>query len=244
VADEITVLIPTSPIPSHPSTKIIEETVASVRFHLPDAPIVVMCDGVRAEQEHRRGDYVAYLEQVAWLSGHEWGNVAPLVADDHQHQANMTRRALEQVTTPLVLFVEHDTPLVTDEPIDWAAVTGVLLADELDVVRFHHEALILEPHQHLMVDSAVAKIGGCPVLRTVQWSQRPHVARSDYYRRIIGDHFPATGRTMIEDRMHSVCQVQPWDNNRLAIYAPGANLKRSLHSDGRDGDPKYEMTFS
>ncbi len=244
MTQQVTVLVSTSPIPSHPSTKIIEETVASVRHWLPDAPMIVMCDGVREEQEDRRRDYDGYLHQVMWLCQHEWGDALPLVADDHQHQANMTRRALAFVDTPLILFMEHDTPLVTDEPISFLAVETALLADDLDLIRFHHEAWILDEHRYLMVDQEPQSVRGCPVMRTTQWSQRPHVARVDFYRRLLEDHFPVTARTMVEDLAYSVVQRYPWRFHRLALYAPRPHMKRSLHTDGRDGDPKYEMRFA
>lgn len=241
---DVTVLIPTSPIPTHPSTVVIEDTVASVRYWLPDAQIVVMFDGVRPEQEHRRAVYEDYQRAVLWHCQHDWGRCTPLRFEDHHHQANMTRVALQEVSTPLVLFVEHDTPLVVDCPIDWDGIRRVLLDNRLDVVRFHHEAHILDAHQHLMIDQDGPKnIGGVPFRRTSQWSQRPHLARADYYRRVIGNHFPPSANTMIEDKMHSVCQDQSWHLNRLAVYAPPGNLKRSLHSDGRGDDPKYEMRY-
>lgn len=240
---DVTVLIPTSPIPTHPSTAIIDDTVASVRHHLPDAEILVMFDGVRPEQEHRRAAYEDYQRRVLWHCRHDWGNCTPIRFEDHQHQANMTREALKLVETPLILFVEHDTPLVVDETIDVDAIRAALLDNTVDVVRLHHEALILEVHKHLMIDDRVRPVGGLPVYRTSQWSQRPHFARTAYYRRIIDQHFAPAGRTMIEDRMHGVCQDQSWHLNRIAVYAPGDNLKRSLHSDGRGCDPMYEMRF-
>jgi hypothetical protein len=114
----------------------------------------------------------------------------------------------------------------------------------LDVVRFHHESHILDDHQHLMLDETPNVLGGLlPVYRTSQWSQRPHVARVDYYTRIIDTYFPKTCNTMIEDKMHSVCQDRAWQANRLAVYAPGPNIKRSLHTDGRGDDPKFDMRF-
>ena len=58
---EITVVIPTSPIPSHPSTAIIDETIASVRKQLPDSRIIVTADGVRAEQVGMANNYFEYL---------------------------------------------------------------------------------------------------------------------------------------------------------------------------------------
>src|SRR5438128_265611 len=120
----ITVLVSTSPIPSHPSTAVIDETIASVRKQLPDSEIILMCDGVRPEQEDRRGDYEEYLRRVLWKADHEWGNVLPLVSDEHLHQAGCTKRALEHINTRLMLFVEGDTPL-TDGYIPWGALVNV-----------------------------------------------------------------------------------------------------------------------
>lgn len=242
--EQITVLIPTSPIPAHPDTAMIEETVASVRHHLPTAEILIMVDGVRPEQEHRRADYEDYQQRLLWLSRHQFGRCTVLRHEEHQHQANMTRHALTMVDTPLLMFVEHDTPLVTDMPIDWPGVTHALLSDQLDLIRFSHEAWVLDSHWYLMVDDAPQSVDGVPVIRTTQWSQRPHVSRADFYRRLLDDHFPPSGRTMIEDLAYSVVQRYPWRFHRLALYAPGPNMKRSLNLDGREDDPKYEMRFA
>ena len=53
----ITAVIPVSPIKSHPEIGILTETLDSIRHHLPDAEMIVTFDGVREEQEDRRGDY-------------------------------------------------------------------------------------------------------------------------------------------------------------------------------------------
>lgn len=238
----VTVLIPTSPIPSHPETWTIEATVASVQHHLPDARIVVMIDGVRSEQEKRRKRYTDYTRRLLRLCN-QWQAV-PLLFEEHTHQAAMTRTALEHVATPLVLFVEHDTPLVTDEPIAWRTCEQAILDGHVDLVRFHHEAHILPEHQHLMLDAPLGDLA-----RTVQWSQRPHLASTAYYRHILGTEFDPEDVTMIEDVMHGVVQKAwerdgelGWCRHRLSIYNPeGGNIKRSLHSDGREYDPKFKM---
>ena len=63
--EPVTVLISSSPINSHPETRsIVDETIASVRWHFKDAPIILMCDGVRPEQEHRRADYEQYKKNL------------------------------------------------------------------------------------------------------------------------------------------------------------------------------------
>lgn len=239
----LTILIPTSPIPSHPDTRVIDQTIESVRFHHPTAEILIMIDGVRPEQEHRREDYEKYVQSLVWDCNFRWNNVVPIVFPDHQHQANMTRETLDYVRTPLVMFVEHDTPLVLDWPYDWENLFVLSASDDIDMIRFHFESHIHPEHEFMTIDKEVITMHGVPVRRTVQWSQRPHLAKAEYYRRILRDHFPATGRTMVEDKMHSVAQEWP-ERNRIAIYHPeGTSIIRSAHTDGREDDEKFPMVY-
>lgn len=242
----LTVLIPTSPIAAHPDTSIIETTVGSVRHWLPDAEILIMCDGVRPEQEHYRDRYEQYLNRLLWLTGTKWDRVLPVVHDEHLHQVGLTRRALDMVETPLVLFVEHDTPLVTDCPIDFPALTAAVLSGECDVIRLHHEALVLPDHEHLMLDREPQDVHGAPLLRCVQWSQRPHVASTGFYRRVLAEDFPADYVGMIEDRVHGVVEsawrdfgLAGWHRYRLWMYSPDGQIKRSYTLDGRGDDEKW-----
>jgi len=157
------------------------------------------------------------------------------------HQAMMMKRTLcrVRVKTPLILYVEHDTPLVTDEPIEWQHCMQAIYGEEYNSVRFMHESHILPEHEYLMCGRAE----GWPLIKTIQYSARPHLASTDWYRRLIAGNFTEDSRTFLEDKLHSVVQCAPWERYRLAIYAPPGNMKRSLHLDGRSVDPKYEMKF-
>lgn len=234
--DLITVLIPTSPTLSNPDFSHLEATVESVRERLPDTRIILMLDGVRDEQQSFRQHYEEYQRRVLWLCNHHW-NVVPLRFETHHHQVAMTRRALEEVTTPFILFVEHDTPLWGDIP--WEQCYDELFSGRADVVRFYHEAVLQEQHWHLFR----GRQGD--FVRTVQWSQRPHISTTDYYRKMLTQHFSANAKSMIEDRLHGVVQDQGWDKNRITIYAPKgmADIKRSGHLDARGSEPKHSMTF-
>lgn len=246
--DPITVVVPTSPIPSHPSTDILEETITAVRTHLPKAEIILLFDGVREEQESFRASYEQYIYKVLWKCLHEWKNVLPVIFDEHQHQANMTREVLQYIQTPLLLFVEHDTPLTPDREIPFGGIAKAITSGEADIVRLHHEALILEVHKHLMFDDVSQNIQGVPMMRTQQWSSRPHIASVAYYKRILNDYFTGN-KTMIEDKMYQVVEqackdgIMGWHNHRLWIYTPEGDIKRSYTTDGRQGEPKYESTF-
>lgn len=239
VNELITVIVPTSPIPSHPSTAVLHETLLTVRDHLPTAEIIITAD-VHPGQPRHADDYAEYLWRMVLSCHLDWGRTLPVLMDRHQHQTGMLHEALRLVRTPLVLYVEHDTPLTPDRPIEWGACASALLGNELDLIRFHHEALILDDHLHLMPDGRNRSlVSGAPIARTVQWSQRPHLARTDYYRRIAAEHLRQPGR-MIEDVMHSVVESAWLDDgeegyrrHRLGLYAPDGDIKRSYHLDGR-----------
>lgn len=240
-----TVIVPTSPIPSHPETQIIEETIESVRSQLPNAQIIITIDGIRKEQQGYREVYEEYTRRLLWLCNHHWQNVVPVVHQEHQHQARMMRDALRLVHTPLVLYVEHDTPLTADRYIDWAACERFISSGMANVVRFSHEEQILPDHSHLVVGEPMEAHGGI-FTPTAQWSQRPHLANVAFYRRMLDQFFAEDARTMIEDVLHSPVQVAfatdgryGWQQYAVWLYTPEGGIKRSYHTDGRGSDPKW-----
>ena len=94
---------------------------------------------------HRTADYEEYIRNLLWLCNTEWTNVVPLVLDEWQHQALATRAALELVETPLILFMEHDTPIVGD--IDWAGLCRATLGPDADLIRLHQDVAIHPDHE-------------------------------------------------------------------------------------------------
>lgn len=252
LSDRITILMPTSPIKSHPDTRVIEETIESVRAQpeLKDAEIIVMLDGVRPEQRHRCADYEEFCRRLLWLCNNQWRNVIVQRHDEHMHQGMMTKVALNtMVQTEMILFVEQDTPIC--DHIEWEGMAEAIRTKAANAIRLHHEALILPDHEHLMIGKALTR-GGIRMRRTQQWSQRPHLASTEFYRWMIDTYFGNESRTMIEDVMYSVLEthyrekeMEGWDKFRLWIYTPKTDsIKRSYHTDGREGESKYTMTFA
>lgn len=245
--DAITVVIPSSPIQAHPDTAMLEETVAAVRSKLPDSEIIITFDGVRSEQKARRKTYQEYIRRVLWKCNHEWQNVLPVVFERHSHQATMLREALKLVRTPTILYVEHDAPITPDFDFPWESMVQTILEGQANMIRFHHEALVLPEHEPLML-GGVENINGVPMRKTKQWSQRPHLASAAWYRHLLDTYFHPKSRTMIEDVMHGIVLdavgaegLMGWYNFRIWLYSPEGNIKRSYHTDGRKSDPKYEM---
>lgn len=245
--DVITVVIPSSPTPSDPDGDHLARTIDSIRANLPLAEIIVTFDGVRPEQEAMKASYQEAVRRSLWEFNHERRNVLPLVMDEWSHQAEMARLALERVETPLVLYVEHDTPLEGDIP--WEDLCDFITSGRGNLVRFSHETTVLDAHAHL--HGPVETHGDLPLRRSLVWWQRPHLASSGFYRNVLASFFSAGSRTMIEDRMHSVVEgtisdrgEEGWERFRLWLYSPPGSIKRSGHLDARGDQPKFSDTFS
>lgn len=243
--EDVTVLIPTSPIAAHPDTSILRETLTNTLKHFKHpVQTIIMADGVRLDFKQYEQDYLEYLSRVLWAA--RTSLILVLTHDEPEHQARMTREALEYVRTKTILFVEHDAPLVPDYEFDFESLTQPILKGKANVIRFHHEALVLDVHRHLMLNSPRG-VCGVPLWRTQQWSQRPHLASTEFYREILKNYFDPEARTMIEDVMHGVVDravndggVMGWYNFRLWMYYPGDGtaIKRSYHLDARGDDLK------
>ena len=235
---QITVLIPSSPIASHPSTAIITETLVSVRFHLPDAPIIIMLDGVRPEQKQLYGKYLQYMRNLADNPIFFQPNVTLIPFTEHEHQVGLLRKTLPRVTTPLIMFVEADCPLVVDYALPMKEISEAILSGDVNSIRFLHESHILSEHGYLMCGEIESH--GVPLTKTIQFSARPHVASVAFYEKLLS-RFSRNAKSFTEDFAHSFCQTEPWDEWKLSLYTPhGVNQKRSYHTDGRAGAAKFD----
>lgn len=253
--DDLTIIVTTSPVEMHPDTDHIEQTVGSIRAQLPNAELIVVADGVRPEQEELRPRYEEYLRRVIGIANYTWGNAVVLRLEQWGHQANAMRVALDHVRTPLILFAEHDTPIMGE--IDWAGICGFALSGKANEVRLHFDVEINPDHYSVMVGAPVdvKPDHGKPLrmIRTVAHWQRPQIARTDWYRDRVLPRFSPRSRTMIEDKLYGIVWTDwkvrgdaAWHDWRLWIYAPEGNMKRSGHLDSRnagEGAPKFDMIY-
>jgi len=239
--NDVTIILATSVLPSHPDTQIIDETINSLRVHFPKNEIIMQIDGLRQEQMDRESDYNEYKNRILWKCLHEYNNVLPIIFDKHSHQSTMMRKTIDDIQTSALLYVEGDAPLTPDVSINWEKCFDLIGHEKANTIRFHHEAFIPEAHNHLMFGMEDI------FMRTSQWSQRPHLSRVSYYREVILP--PLEDKVFIEDTTHGRIQddilpynnfsKEGWDKHKLWIYHPEGNIKRSYHLDGREGGRKF-----
>jgi hypothetical protein len=241
--NDITIIVATSVLPSHPDTKIIDETISAIRAHFPNNEIILQIDGLREERLSHKIHYDEYKNKVLWKCLHEWKNVLPIIFDEHSHQTTMMKKTIDIINTSVMLYVEGDAPITPDCEIDWQKCLDMLEYQKANTIRFHFEASIPFEHNHLMFGIEDG------FMKTSQWSQRPHISTVKYYRDIV---LPFSHeRTFIEDRFHGKVQDDclPYDNfnqkgweiHKLWIYHPEGNIKRSYHLDGREGTQKFTV---
>lgn len=240
---DITIIVPVSPIKSHPSIKILDETIKSIRHHFPTEEIILTFDGIRKEQQEKTIDYNEFIRRILWKCNTEYKNVYPLIFKEHSHQTGMAKQALEYVNTDLILYCEQDTPLVLDYEIPFEKLSKIIRLGISNMIRLHFEASIPKEHMHMM--HGIEK--GYELTRTSQWSQRPHIVSKAFYKRVLTDYFTENAKSFIEDKMHSVLwsayvdyKTLGWNQFKVHIYTPEGNIKRSYHTDGRENEKKYD----
>jgi hypothetical protein len=196
-----------------------------------------MIDGVRPEQRDFADRYYRYMRNLVMEPVFYHRNVLFVPFAEFTHQVGMLRKVLETIKTPLILFCEQDTPLVTDYVLPMKEISEAILSGDVNSIRFLHEAHILEEHEYLMGEKI--KSHGVPLTKTIQFSARPHVASVEFYKKLL-ERFSPDARCFVEDKAHSICQTDPWDEWRLSIFTPNGNMKRSYHTDGRAGAAKFD----
>jgi hypothetical protein len=237
VIDHLTTcLITTSPSIKHPSTEIIQGTVESIRWHLPTAEILICCDGVRPEQEHYRQRYSDFVLATENLALEKWNNVKLIVYPVFLHQAWTVASSLASVRTRLLLFTEWDQVLLP-VPIPWDGIAQAICRGQANLCRFMLEDGIKPEWSQFMLGPLQALNCFLPLTKTIQWSQRTHLASVDYYRALVGKHLKPEDRCYLEDRLYGQCD--DWEQNKLTIYTPDGSMARIKHTDGRGAEPKF-----
>lgn len=258
-SDIISVVVPTSLSPvsmTKDPLSHIRQVIASIRAHegLRDAEIHITADYPPEEQSPFLPYFLLYVSALQHACKFEWHNVITHVSLEHLHQSGMMRAYLSCIATPLILYVEHDTPIEDDIP--WSPMCDMILDDKAALIRLHHEASVLPPHVPLMLDSAPQTINGIKVMRTKQWSQRPHLASLSWYESLIKTNFGKDSRCFIEDSMygivlraHEIDSHDAWTRFPMYLYTPDENgsghgYRRSGHLDSRGEMKKGRQVWS
>ncbi len=182
---ELTVVVPTSPIPSHPSSGMLRRALRSLVVHagLNGCRLLMVCDGA-PPNSGSVADYDEYKRRLRKLAADDQlGFSTKVIAlEDCAGLGGVVRTALNHVTTPYLLMWEHDWRLI--RPVAVGAMLGLFNTDS----GVHYVRLNKRATHEAGWDSVLKPDDRCrqlPLTRTGCWSANPHIARTEHYRRFV-----------------------------------------------------------
>jgi len=218
----ITVIVSTSPRPSHPATRVLDRTIVSVKAQLPNVPIIITCDGIPSDAPH--DTHIRYGGFKEAIQG-RYDNTRVIPFEQHQHQSGMLGIALAMVDTPVLLYLEDDWEFLSYPPIEWEKLCTLITGGWTNYIRLFPQHRIHPLHEHMMKARVI--FGDVPLVLHNQWSQNPHLASTEFYRKEVLPRCQ-TRTDYIENIMHGIGM------DGLATYNPreGVSMMVCQHIDG------------
>ncbi|CAE6948943.1 unnamed protein product [Symbiodinium sp. KB8] len=198
----LSVVITTSPIPSHPSTMLLEAVIASfTRVQgLADCPLIIVCDGFKVVKkttwkagkvtEEKAANYAEYKAALKRLQdeGRLPSGTKLVILEGHNGQAFAVKAALAEVETPLVCIHQHDLEFTFD--FDLERVLDVL-ADPAAGVKYVGLPLLVNLHyegiayQHHGVRVKPEMHRGLSLMPIIFWYDSTHITSVEHYTALV-----------------------------------------------------------
>jgi hypothetical protein len=177
---EFTVIITSSFIPSHPSTKIIDRTLYSLKFISADQnfPIILAHDFSDKKQ------YIEYLETIKDYNKKD-SRISIYIRSDHGHLVGNIRNIIDKISTRYILVVQHDLPFVRGFEIN-KIIEDMDEQLEIKCLRFNKRRNIKvgwDRISNIFGQQIVCK--NYTYTRTPAWSDNNHLCTTEYYKDIV-----------------------------------------------------------
>jgi hypothetical protein len=176
----LTVIITASFIPTHPSIKIIQDTIESLQLiNIPPNTKVLL-----AHDYSENINYIKYFENL-----HEYiksfPNIEIITRQDHGHLTGNIRNALQHVTSKYILLIQHDLPFIREFDIQ-KIIYDVEENNNIKHVRFNKRDNIKAGFDSINnLFGLQEKRTNYTYTRTPGWSDQNHLCLKSYYTDII-----------------------------------------------------------
>lgn len=206
----LTVILNTSPGESNPSTRLIEEVVASFA-HVPglrSCRLIIVADGykLREKASLKKGaatpaisvayeHFLTRVDRLTQTPGSDLRGAELLVLEQRHGCAHAFRRGLSRVSTPFVMAVQHDRPFfrpvdlcpllkVFDSP-DGASVQCIALPTRLSID--HASRLVSRGIPASFFRERALTVSGVDLVPLAAFLDSTHIGRCSWFReRVFG----------------------------------------------------------
>jgi len=240
VAELITVITSTSPIPSIPSTQHIYQAQASL-FRIPALQLckkIIVFDGIPEHKKHLTSLYTEYQQNILHLTQTDpyFSNTQLVFCPTWGHLSGTVEEALKHVTTPYVFIHQHD--LVIKKDFDLNRAVATLVANpNIKYIHFSSSSN-RDLSWNGRVDNVVLGRHFVPLSRSFGWSDRTHIASVYYYKKFV---LPLCDHCFMEDKVHYSLKRSVEKYGEKAHSTFGSYLYGNLsdgcyieHTDGRN----------
>jgi hypothetical protein len=202
IAEMVTVITATNPIPSIPSTRHLYEAQKSL-FQVPvfaQCKKIIVFDGIKEPNEQNTSLYEEYKSNVKKLVEKDpyFSNTTLVFCNSWGHLSGAIKEALEQVKTPFVFMHQHDFVLL--QPFDLKGVIATMVANpRIKCVLLGKRANHKRDFYYKPVDEVIEGAAFIPLCRASGWADSCHVASVDYYKTFV---LPQCDHTFMEKILH------------------------------------------
>lgn len=183
----LNIIILSSPIPSNPSTKIIDKAIKSLSLlRYPEDSKIILAHDFPQSESKIKNEYFNYYENLKNKYGH-LDNFTLTMSDKFVHMSGNVRNAFNYVDSKYVLILSHDFIFVRDIDID-LIMEDMEKNPQLKHVRFNkrantHRGGDWESSGKVFDKFSVS--GNHEYTSTPCWSDINHISPTSYYKDVI-----------------------------------------------------------
>lgn len=207
---DVTVLITTSPVPSNPSTEMLERILSSFSLvpGLAKARRILVCDGCKVvkpgqKRNHKAGkvnlddadrysEFIANVRQSSLELEEEtlnpFAELEILVLEERLGFGYAVRRALAEVTTPYVLVVQHDQEFIVGFDLEAVIQCMDLNPESVKYIGFCSVSTLNYDHMvrsKFGVQVLSTSEFGIPLMPLIFFYDKPHICSTNFYREFV-----------------------------------------------------------
>lgn len=242
----ITTIITTAPQPSIPSSKVIIETIRSLRL-IPliyNSQVIIGFDGCKVKNSklHSKcksifscSKYDKYINNVKRKAKEILPNVKFIVLSERNCLSNLVYNCMKEVKTSFVNVMQQDLPI--KKTFDLGKVLSIMNKNSnMDIVRYSAKINIdhenwTESHCGHKFTPTKINIDNIDFTQCSQWSDQNHISKISHYREVVFkiskpyDFMEHQLRCYPIDTLYTKIWYLGNDNDSFCIHTDGRNVK-------------------
>lgn len=226
----LTVVITASHIKSHPSIRIIKETIESLQYvKLPENTRIILSHDYSTNTNFNT--YIQNLKEYIQISNQN--NIEIKICDSHVHLTGNVRNAFKDINSKYTLVIQHDLPFISHfeiskiiEDMDQNTLMKYVRFNKRDNIRKGFDA-----GNNLFGKQYLCK--NYTYTRTPAWSDNNHLCLTSYYNNVVLKEC-RDGKPMELFLNGRVKDEQAHQRYGTFLFGPINHPQMILHLDGKN----------